>query len=241
VTTLREVVVTPVSSIEARLLDDGWPWAYDNRDRIEGHWRRLTAANPALYKGRVLIRRAQTLVDGRLSLGYVETDYASFIAFRDFEFPDATSGNSFAMAALRASDGAYVLGEMAAHTANAGKVYFPAGTPDPDDVLPDGIVDLAGSVLRELQEETGLEPDEVEATDKWDVTFAGGRTAMMREVRVPMPAEALQERIRAFIAREKRPELADARIVRGFEDIDAEAMPVFMQGFLRFALKRDQR
>ncbi|HKH34478.1 MAG TPA: hypothetical protein VKA80_10015, partial [Beijerinckiaceae bacterium] len=81
---VADVVVAPLTSIEARLLNVDWPWARDNRERIEAHWRALTAANPALYKGPVLIRREQTLVHGRLSLGYVETDYASFIAFRDF-------------------------------------------------------------------------------------------------------------------------------------------------------------
>ena len=130
---------------------------------------------------------------------------------------------------------------MGSHTANAGKVYFPAGTPEPDDVLADGTVDLAGSVLRELEEETGLRPEEVDATDKWDVVLAGGRTAMMREVRVPMTAEALRDRTRSFIAGEARPELADVRIVRGPEDIDTDAMPVFMQAYLRFALTRGQR
>jgi 8-oxo-dGTP pyrophosphatase MutT (NUDIX family) len=241
VTALSEVVVRPVSSIEARLLDEDWPWAVENRELVEAHWRRLTAANPALYRGRVLIRRAQALADGRLSLGYVETDYASFIAFRDHGFPDPSAGNSFAMAALRASDGAYLLGEMAAHTANAGKVYFPAGTPEPGDVLPDGTVDLAGSVLRELEEETGLAEAEVEVTGEWHAVFAGSRTAMMHELRAKLPAEAVRARIRAFLARETRPELADMRIVRSPADIDEEAMPAFMQGFLRFALERDQR
>lgn len=231
-----DVAVVPVSSIEARRLEEDWPWARANRALIESHWARLVAEKPALYNGRVLVRRRQALEDGRLSLGYVETDYASFIAFRDHGFPDPTSGNSFAMAALRASDGAFILGRMGEHTANAGKIYFPAGTPEPDDVRADGTVDLGGSVLRELAEETGLSADEVEATERWVAAFAGARTAMMREVLAPLPAKALQERIRAFLAAEARPELSDIVIVRTRADIDPAAMPPFMQAYLGFVL-----
>jgi hypothetical protein len=58
----------------------------------------------------------------------------------------------------------------------------------------------------------------------------------MREVRAREPAAALRDRIRAFLAREERPELADVHIVRTMADIDEEAMPPFMQAYLRFAL-----
>lgn len=239
---LAGIVVTPVAAIEARRLDEPWPWARENRALVEAYWKELSRGNPAYFNGRVLVRRRQSLEAGRLSLDYVETDYASFIAFRDHGFPDPTSGNGFAMAALRSADGAYLLGRMADHTSNAGKVYFPAGTPDPQDVLPDGTVDLAGSVLRELAEETGLTAHDVEVTDRWTAVFAGGRTAMMRDLRVPDSAEAVQSRARAFIAREEEPELSDLCIVRSLSDIDPVAMPPFMQAFLREAFARvDQR
>lgn len=231
----EEPKVLPLAGLEARLAHEDWPWARDNQALIEAHWHGLTAANPSLYNGRVLVRRGQALRDGVLELAYVETDYASFIAMRDHGFPDPTTGNGFALAALRAEDGAYLLGRMGQHTANAGRIYFPAGTPDPGDVLADGTVDLAGSVMRELAEETGLRAHDVVAGEHWTAVFAGARTALMREIRVPGGAEAARRRILAFLAAEDRPELADICVVRGPGDIDAEAMPLFMQAYLRAA------
>jgi len=78
-----------------------------------------------------------------------------FLAWRDWGFPDKDVFNGFGMGALRCADGAFVMGEMAGHTANAGRVYFPAGTPDLDDI-DGGMVDIVGSVTREVEEETGL-------------------------------------------------------------------------------------
>ena len=236
---LADIAVTPISDVEARRLLENWGWAEANRDRIGTHWARLRSANPDLFNGRVLVRRSQKMVASRLVLDYVETDYASFIAFRDFGFPDRTTGNGFALAALRAEDGGWLLGRMGDHTANAGKVYFPAGTPGPEDVLPDGTVDLAGSVVRELAEETGLTGQDVRFTERWTAVFAGARTAMMRAVHVPGSAAAARDRIRAFLARESRPELADICIVRSPDDIDPATMPPFMQAFLRWAFGRD--
>ena len=51
--------------------------------------------------------------------------------------------------------GAFLLGEMAALTANAGKIYFPAGTPDPSDRSGDTL-DPARSVTRGVAAGTGL-------------------------------------------------------------------------------------
>ena len=51
-----------------------------------------------------------------------------------FGFPASNACNGFSMAALRGADGAFLLGEMSPHTASAGAIYFPAGTPERQDV-----------------------------------------------------------------------------------------------------------
>jgi 8-oxo-dGTP pyrophosphatase MutT (NUDIX family) len=119
------------------------------------------------------------------------------------------------------------------------KCISPAGTPEPRDVRPDQTVDLAGSVLRELTEETGLTATDVDQTDRWVAVFAGARTALMREVCVPREAEAARADILAFLAGDAEPELCDICIVRSPDDIDISAMPPFMQAYLRFALERE--
>jgi 8-oxo-dGTP pyrophosphatase MutT (NUDIX family) len=140
------------------------------------------------------------------------------------------------MAALRGADGAYLLGVMAAHTANAGRIYFPAGTPEPADVGANGSVDLLGNVLRELMEETGVGRHEIEIGEGWTVVVEGGRTALMREIRMDLPAEAIRARILAFLGRERRPELSDILVVSRPEEAMRAEIPGFVQAYLRRAL-----
>ena len=74
--------------------------------------------------------------------------------------------NCFAAPVLRSADGAYLLGVMGAHTANAGQIYFPCGTPEPGDVV-DGRVDLEHSARHELKDETGLDFEDLEPEAGW--------------------------------------------------------------------------
>ena len=61
-----------------------------------------------------------------------------FLAYRDGGSPDGHVANAFAAIVPWSADGAILLGRMGAHTANAGQIYFPCGTPDLDDVRGDG-------------------------------------------------------------------------------------------------------
>jgi hypothetical protein len=140
------------------------------------------------------------------------------------------------MGALRAADGAFLLGVMAEHTANAGRIYFPAGTPDPDDVV-GAAVALDANVSRELEEETGLRRDELAADAGWHAVLAGRRIALMKTLRARDNADELRARIVACLARQPKPELSDVRIVRGPADFDP-MMPDFVKAFLTHAWAR---
>ena len=151
---------------------------------------------------------------------YFETDFASFLAWRDWGFPDQSVRNAFPQAALLSADGAFLLGVMGGHTANAGRVYFPSGTPDLNDVEGDR-VDVAGSLVRELREETGLDASDLTIQPGWTAVFEGPLIALFRVVRSTEPAATLRQRILGNLAGIAGPELADIHIVRSPADHDS--------------------
>jgi len=138
--------------------------------------------------------------------------------------------NGFGMGALRCADGAFVMGEMGQHTANAGQIYFPAGTPDLDD-LRDGKVDMDDSVARELEEETGLTPADYAPGAHWDCVVVGATIAMMRILHADTSGEAMRARIEANLAAQDHPELSRIHLVRGISDLTA-TMPRFITAFI---------
>lgn len=226
--------------VEARLHRRPWPWAEANAAAIGAHWDARTRARPRLFNGRVLVVDAlEPAPDGAVEAGFLEVDYAALLAWLDGGAPEAGVLNGFAMGALQAADGAYLLGVMGAHTANAGRVYFPCGTPDLSDARPDGTVDLAASVVRELEEETGLEAGQYRVGEGWTLAQAGGRLAFLKPVRLAEPAESARARILANLAAQAEPELADIVIARGPESLENAAVPDFLHLFLRDAFAQD--
>ena len=170
----------------------------------------------------------------RLTGAFFETDYADYVAWRAFGYPGERVDNCFSMAALRSADGAFLLGEMAPHTMNGGQIYFPAGTPDPDDVF-DGKVDLDASVRRELLEETGLEAAEAAIRPGWTVAFAPQLIACMKLMTLPAAADEVKARIDAFLAVDPHPEFSRMHVVRDPGDIDEGRTPTFVAAYLRSA------
>ena len=208
-----------------------WEFAQERRAEIERHFTRRRLTQPELWNGRLLMLNRCAVHDSTLQGSGFETDYASFLAWRDWDFPDAGVFNVFAAAALRSADGAYLVGVMAPTTASPGQVYFPCGTPDRDDVTADDALDLGGSVARELLEETGLDFGELEAQPGWTLVRDRGFLALMKRLTASESAERLRARILGHLAREPQPEFSDIHIVRGRDDLD-QAMPPFLVAYL---------
>ncbi|KRR21281.1 hypothetical protein CQ14_06430 [Bradyrhizobium lablabi] len=207
-----------------------WPFAEARRAEISAHFADKQREKPAMWNGRVLLGRNPVFAGDRLSASYFETDFASFLAWRDWGFPDPSVFNGFGMGAVRCADGAFVLGEMGQHTSNAGRIYFPSGTPDLDDIR-DGAVDISGSVARELEEETGLAPGEYDSELHWHCVYTGPALAMIRVLTVNMAGDAVRERIERGLAAQDQPELSAIHLVRSPRDLNP-AMPRFVTAFL---------
>src|SRR5713226_9794720 len=187
-------VIHRVTTLDLGFHPRPWPFADRRRADIDAHFAIRQGEKPELWNGRVLLGRNPVFTADRFRASYFEADFASFLAWRDWGFADRDVFNGFGMGALRASDGAFVLGEMGRHTANAGRIYFPSGTPDLDD-LSDGAVDISGSVAREVEEETGLTPADYSAAAHWDCVVSGAAIALIRTLHVNLSGEALRARI----------------------------------------------
>ncbi|KOX57791.1 NUDIX hydrolase [Streptomyces purpurogeneiscleroticus] len=227
--------ITQLAAVTARFVTYDWAFPRENADAIAAHWQTRIARAPGMFDGTVLLCCHHAVADGAARLDLFATRYATFTYYRDTlhadaRIADARIANAFAAIVPWTSDGAVLLGEMGARTANAGQLYFPCGTPDPDDIQ-GARVDLAGSAARELAEETGLAlPDEAE-TD-WVLLEGEGQLAFLRPVRFPETAARLVARIADHLGAEAEPELAGMHVVRGRDDIDAARMPGFVRAYL---------
>ena len=231
---MEPLTIHRVTELDLLVAPRPWPFAEARREEIAAHFAARQRERPDIWNGRVLIGTMPDFAGERFSARYFDVEFASFLAWRDWGFPDRDVFNGFAMGALRAADGAFVLGEMGSHTATAGRIYFPSGTPDLDDVR-DGRLDIPASMTREVEEETGLSPNEYRAGSHWDCIRTGAVIAMIKTLDVDMPGDALRSKIESNLARQARPEFSAIHLVRRRGDLTG-AMPRFVTAWLEAQL-----
>ena len=224
------VEIVPVERVEITVAPWQWEFAVKRRAEIDAHFAVRQQRQP-LWNGRVILLKDYRIESRMLSGSGFETDFASFVAWRDWNFPDRDVFNVFAMAAVRAADGGYLLGQMADHTASAGLLYFPCGSPDLEDVS-DGKLDLEGSAARELFEETGIDIVTLSAEPGWSLVREQNFIALIKRFSSAENAQELRTRILYYLASGTHSELSDIRVVTGRSDLTAQ-VPAFVAAFLK--------
>lgn len=219
-----------VDRLDLNFKPQPWSFAVERAAEIETSFAARQRDNPALWNGPVLLMHRHAL-DGDVFRGdFLQTDFAGFTAWHSWGKPKAGVNDCFAAAAVLGADGAFLLGVMADHTFNGGRIYFPCGTPDPSDIAT-GKVDFEFSVRRELKEETGLDVAEFSAEPGWTTVVDDPVIAQVKVLRSSERAEDLRARVLKQLASEPQPELADIRIVRSVADFDP-MMPDYVKAFL---------
>jgi 8-oxo-dGTP pyrophosphatase MutT (NUDIX family) len=218
-----EITLVPIKGLDLHLRRGSWAFADAERRKIDEHWRKLADANSKIWNGDVLICTKVDLTAGVLTGDFLKTDYASFVAWRDWGWPDRTVCNCFGSAAVVSADRAVLYGRMAGHTLNAGKVYPPGGSLEMRDVTPDGRVDVMGSITRELEEETGLKAADAEWGELLAI-FDEHRLSVAQVFHFAETAEALAGKVREYLRSAHEDELSDIEIITATSRL-ASTMP----------------
>jgi 8-oxo-dGTP pyrophosphatase MutT (NUDIX family) len=205
------------------------PWRYAERHRpaIAAHWDGVQRARPQMWNGVIHIAVAHAVEGTAFRATYARTDFASYLHWRETGFADPGTVDAFGSALVRSAEGHVVLGVQGPGQLNSGLAYPPGGFVDARDIGPDGVVDIEASIARELAEETGLTASELRREPGYLITRAGPLVSIGALFRSPLSSEALQGRVRAHLANEREPELADVMVIRSPAAAAAMAAPEF--------------
>jgi 8-oxo-dGTP pyrophosphatase MutT (NUDIX family) len=175
-------------------------------------------------------------IENRRLIGrFFETDFASFVAWRDWGWPDRSIFNCFGSAVILSSDGAVLMGRMSARTLNAGKVYPPGGSLEPRDLLGNGEIDVLGSIARELKEETGLAAEDARPAGLIAV-FDEQRISIAHGLRFSLTAGELIAAAEHHWQSDEQPELDGLVVVRDLSQLDS-SMPGYAKDIARYYLR----
>jgi ADP-ribose pyrophosphatase YjhB (NUDIX family) len=162
-------------------------------------------------------------------------EFKAFLFWKELGCPDRSMFDVFGSALIRADDGAILLGRQKSGI-NAGLVYLPGGFIDQRDVDEAGQVDISASVLREVEEETGLSRHQLGVRDGFLVTTIGAQISIALELVADGDAETVQRQIREVLATEAEPELDEIVSVRKWAEVEALPVPAYARVLLAYLL-----
>ena len=210
--------VTRVRECRLRRVNEAWSYEERFRREIESNWQRRRAANPSFFNGRIFLMARPSIRDGILSAQMIETSFAAYLHWKDNGYPDKDIHDGFGSAIIRARGGEILLSSQNPGHVNTGTLCLPSGFIDRNDLTDDGRIDIAASIVRELEEETGLPPTAFERRPEILVTQVGTSISMAIEFRSSKTAPELRAELLANLAKQSDPELCDLVVISNASD-----------------------
>jgi len=215
--------ILPVDEIDVTLDPSSHPFERDNEAAIAANWLREKAVKPALFNGTMALLSELAYGGGRLIGRCHAVNYATFLHWRNNRATPG-AGHAFAHPMLVARDNSLIAIRMGAHTANAGRVYFAAGSFEPED-FPGGKVDMHANMAREVLEETGLDIGQARRGKRHYALSTERGTVIFRRYYLDQDADEIAARIREFVAGDAEPEIEGPVVIRGKDDLPEGLMP----------------
>jgi 8-oxo-dGTP pyrophosphatase MutT (NUDIX family) len=226
---IPEKTVIPIKSAIVRI--DSAPLRYElqHNAEINSNWESATTANPALFNGSFFMAEKAHMSAEAFEARYHRTRFATMMHWK------ANSSNDkpwhiYGVGVIVSNDNKLIAGRMAPSTSAAGRIYFPAGSFDDDDVVGQHI-DIEGNMHREVEEETGIVLPEAGRRDR-DIHLitANRNIALFRRHYFDFSADELLERIRAHISSQVDSELDDITAISAVGEM-GEATPLTFRTF----------
>ncbi|WP_420962779.1 NUDIX hydrolase [Brucella sp. IR073] len=225
---IPENIVITIDGVDVRVVPGELDYAVANGAAIAENWQRQLADKPSLFNGGVYLAPQARLDDGVLRAEFIRTHYETLLYWtRD---PSKTRPwHIFGIGVVVSADNRLIAGRMAARTAGGGRIYFPAGSIDDDDIA-GGRANYARNAWREVMEETGLDLSRAEPEEKIHLVTANRSIALFRRYYFSEKAAVLVERIGQYLRAESDPEL-DAVIEISEPGQMGEATPSYVRAF----------
>ncbi|HEU4964910.1 MAG TPA: hypothetical protein VFV52_13780 [Bacilli bacterium] len=239
------------ADLTVRLLSEKVSLSAAWQEKIDAHWERLLAEGKTYTRGECFTVSDVVFEGERVEVLLKQTDYAHYLytLHHKGELPaDVAIRVMYAAALVETADGRLVFGEMGQQTGHPGRLQAIGGGLDFHDVEGDRL-DLRGSLLRELEEELGLDgTDAAVVKSVAPLYFKGGGDydflVVLYKVTLHLSAEAFLVRHRAFErevrARGEQPELSelillpkDPQAVEAFLREDSRWRVDYLAPFLR--------
>ncbi len=217
-----------------RVRHEHWAYAARHSSQIEGHWSEASSRNPHIFNG-VIYPLVDHSIDEHQFFGdYVQSDFASYLYWRENGFCDPPTCDGFASVMLMSSRGRFLMTKAAAHTLNAGLWVPSGGMIDRRDVASGGTIDVWRYGLRELAEETGLSDSDVVRNPGVQIARDGALIVYGLFCEAEEPEEVILQRFQDHNqSLAEIPELEEVRWFSTVEILRGELVPRYVQLLLQ--------